>query len=509
LAGAAHGAGERASEPGGRTLGRRSTRALLASILLLGAGLRLASIDFALELERARPDEEYVSGKALEMVRTGDPNPRFFHYPSLALYANAAVLALAPPLRDGPRARLASRLLSAAAGVGTLWLVFGLGRALFSAPAGLAAALLMAVAYLPVRESHFGTTDALLTFFVCAAVLAALRARGRPAGLRAAAVLAGLAAGTKYPGLLALGPVCWLVATEARGSLRERARELVLAPAIAGAVALCTTPYLVLDPEVARGSLAQLAKEQWTEPAASSAPLHAFTFALRHGLGLPLLSLGLAGVVAAPRRAAALLAVWLLPFYLATAATPIHVARYALPLAPPLCLAAAAFALRLPVPGALRLALILVLALPPLVSSLRFDRLLGREDTRLLASRWIEAELEPGTPLAVVMGYGAPPVPEGHPVGFVKAWGRAVDAAMQQGYRHLVVHEHPALPIYSPILPSLRRRLAGAILIAEFDPFRPGVPPGRYDALDAFYLPYAGFGGVVRPGPRITIWELR
>ena len=476
---------------------------------MLGAGLRLASIDFALDLEQARPDELFVSGKALEMVRTGDPNPRFFHYPSLALYANAAVLALAPPLRDGPRARLASRLLSAAAGVGTLWLVYGLGSALFSAPVGLAAALLMAVAYLPVRESHFGTTDALASFFVCASVLAALRARGRHAGLRGAAALAGLAAGTKYPGLLALGPVCWLIATEARGSARERVRELALAPVLAGAVALCTTPYLVIDPAAARGSLGQLAKEQWTEPSASLAPLYAFTFALRHGLGLPLLSLGLAGLVAAPRRTTALLVAWLAPFYLATAVTPIHVARYALPLVSPLCLAAAAFALRLPLSPALRLALVFVVALPPLVSSLRFDRLLGREDTRLLASRWIEAELAPGTPLAVVVGYGAPPVPESHPVGFVKAWGRAVDAAMAQGYRHLVVHEHPGLPIYSPVLPSLRRRLAGATLLAEFDPLRPGVPPGRYDALDAFYLPYAGFGSVVRPGPKITIWELR
>lgn len=469
----------------------------------------MASIDFALALERARPDEEYVSGKALEMVRTGDPNPRFFHYPSLALYANAAVLVLAPPLRGGEHARLVSRLLSAAAGVGTVGLVFGLGAALFSAPAGLVAAALLAVAYLPVRESHFGTTDALMTCFVCASVLVAARARGRHARLRWAAVLAGLAAGTKYPGILALAPVGWLIATEARGSARERLRELVLAPALAGVVALCTTPYLVLDPEVARASLSQLAKEQWTDPAATPAPLHAFTFALRYGLGLPLLSLGLAGLVAAPRRQAALLWVWVLPFFLATAFTPIHVARYALPLAPPLCLAAAAFALRLPLAPVLRAALVVVVAVPPLVSSLRFDRLLGREDTRLLAARWIEEELEPGTPVAVVVGYGAPPVPEGYPVGFVKAWGRAVAAAREQGYRHLIVHEHPALPIYSPVLPSLRQRLAGAILLAEFDPFRPGVPPGRYDALDAFYVPYAGFGSVVRPGPRITIWRLR
>ena len=31
--------------------------------------------------------------------------------------------------------------------------------------------------------------------------------------------------------------------------------------------------------------------------------------------------------------------------------------------------------------------------------------------------------------------------------------------------------------------------------------------PGWYDQHDAFYLPLIGFGGVVRPGPDVTIYE--
>ncbi len=31
--------------------------------------------------------------------------------------------------------------------------------------------------------------------------------------------------------------------------------------------------------------------------------------------------------------------------------------------------------------------------------------------------------------------------------------------------------------------------------------------PGWYDQHDAFYLPLVGFGGVVRPGPDVTIYQ--
>jgi hypothetical protein len=43
----------------------------------------------------------------------------------------------------------------------------------------------------------------------------------------------------------------------------------------------------------------------------------------------------------------------------------------------------------------------------------------------------------------------------------------------------------------------------------EFDPYRPGedAVPVFYPA-DAFYIPFAGFGAVVRGGPWVRVWRI-
>jgi hypothetical protein len=47
------------------------------------------------------------------------------------------------------------------------------------------------------------------------------------------------------------------------------------------------------------------------------------------------------------------------------------------------------------------------------------------------------------------------------------------------------------------------------VLRAEFDAFEPGSSDGWFDQIDAFFLPFRGFGGVASPGPNISIFERR
>jgi hypothetical protein len=84
----------------------------------------------------------------------------------------------------------------------------------------------------------------------------------------------------------------------------------------------------------------------------------------------------------------------------------------------------------------------------------------------------------------------------------------AVREGEREGFRHLVTHEHPALHRFSRIDESLAKRLESASLLARFEPFRRGEPPGRFDELDAFYVPYQRPGSVARPGPVVSIWRL-
>lgn len=493
-------------------LNDRGQRFVLLGIALVAAALRLGSIDFALGVERARPDEEFISGRALAMVRTGDPNPHFFHYPSLLIYVNAFLLWLLPWFQDGAGARLLSRLLSAASGVLEVLLVGRLGARVFSRRTGLIAAVFVAFAYLHVRESHFGTPGSHMSLLVTASVLLAERARseGRPALLRLAGAAAGFAASTKYPGVLALSPL--LVSAALAGwSGRKKLREIGVAVLLAVLCFAVASPFLFLDLAGARGSLSQMVSELWGEAAPPEfQPLFPLTFSLRYGLGIALLSLAFCGLAVCSReRQGVLLFSWVVPFYVAAAFTPIVFARYGLPLVPPLALAAGALVERLTVPGAVRLALLSLAVLEPFARSIAFDARLGGEDTRESAHRWMTDRLPGGAGVMVCEGYGAPPVPEGHPVRRVRSRLAAVRDGEKEGFSYLVTHEHPALAGFSRVDESLRRRLTQAEKLVEFSPFPDSGAAGVYDPYDAFYLPFADFSGVERPGPRITVWRLR
>jgi 4-amino-4-deoxy-L-arabinose transferase-like glycosyltransferase len=459
-------------------------------LLLLAAGLRLWSIDFGLDIDRVRPDEEYIVGTAERMLATSDPNPHFFHYPTLLPYLNAMLLRFAP---ESVAPRLLGRMITAAFGVGTVLLLALLGNRLFSREVGFFAALFLAVAYGHVRESHFATTDVPLLFFVTASVAAGAEARlrGSLAFLRIAAGLAGLAASTKYTGVLALGPLLFLGAGLPGLSTREKLRELLVAGVLFLGAFAATSPFVLLDAEGARSSLSELIGETWGGRRLSSPdPLYPLTFAMRHGLGLGLLSLGLMGLATAGRDfRRALLFLWCGLFYAAAAVTATRFARYSFGVTAPLCLAAADFATRVSGRKSLKLGLALSAAVPPLLDAVAFDRVLGREDTRSLASSWIEDHLPPGTPILVSAGYGAPPIPQGYPFREVRFRLGAVREGERAGFLYLATHDHPALRKYSRIDEALESRLESAKLLVRFTPFREGESPGLFDELDAFYVP--------------------
>ena len=484
-------------------------RSRWGSLLLLAAGLRLWSIDFGLDIECVRPDEEFVVGKAQQILETGDLNPHFFHYPSLLMYVNAALLRVAG---DSFEPRLVGRLFTVACGLGTVLLLGVLGARLFSPTVGLLAGLFLAAAYQHVRESHFATTDVPFVFLVTASLWAAAEGRiqSRLSLFRLSASLAGLAASIKYPGVLALIPGLFLGTSLPGLSFRDRARQILFGCVLFAAAFAVTSPFVLLDAQGARHSVSELFREVWGDRRLASRDLlFPMTFSLLHGLGLPLLSLGVMGFLAGSRRwNGFLLVLWFATFYAVAAVTPTRFARYSLPAVPPLCLAAALFVESLPARRIMKQGLVLAAILPSLLDSISFDRVLGREDTRSLAASWIAENLPRGTPVMVSDGYGAPPIPAGYPVREVGFRLGAVREGEREGFTHLLTHEHAALYRFSRVDESLKERLRSAALLARFVPFRDGIAPGLYDALDAFYLPYQRPGSVERPGPVVSIWRL-
>src|SRR5688572_7028867 len=142
----------------------------VAAILIVAATARLWGIHFGFPHLNARPDEGAIVSIAGGMYN-GDLNPHFFNYPALfmltvagamtVLHAAATLLPWLPlPLvSDTTTAFRIARYLSAAAGIFSVLLLFRIGQRLFGRPAGLASAALLAVAFLHVRDSHFGVTE--------------------------------------------------------------------------------------------------------------------------------------------------------------------------------------------------------------------------------------------------------------------------------------------------------------------------------------------------------------
>ena len=209
--------------------GGRVDPLFLTAILGVAASVRLWAISFGLPHPNARPDEEAVASiaSAFYLGVFGETN---FIYPPLFMLVLAGtwrlVFSLVPPTlawmhirpatfaRTLPAERLTARLLSAAAGTVSVWLVFRIGLRLFGRSAAFTGAG-SALAFLHVRDSHFGVTDIPMTCMVLVAFLAIVKLSesGSDRDLATASLLTGLAVATRYNAALLVLPATFAIRT--------------------------------------------------------------------------------------------------------------------------------------------------------------------------------------------------------------------------------------------------------------------------------------------------------
>jgi dolichyl-phosphate-mannose-protein mannosyltransferase len=515
-----------------------SVRILLGAIVLLATALRIWGIDYGLPHPLARPDEERIANMALRMLSDRTLGPGEFIYPSLqkylcaaALEAHFAILRLsgrAPTMADfiewvtvvHPRLYYRTcRLVSVLTGVATVPLVFALGRGLSGQRrVGLIAALLLAVCYLHVRDSHFATVDVTMTFFTTLSLCLALAAArtGRMAAFAAAGLAAGLAAATKYNAAVVCVAVLaagWARVREHRDERRAAAGWLPAAAAAAIAGFLIGVPFAIRERDRMLGAMAMVSRALYAGQGPTAFLVHAVD-SLPGGLGWPLYLAGLAGIARAAFRRRPEDWVWLsfaIVFYVMIG--PVHwvVPRYVLPLVPLFVVAAAQLAFDLTSRSRpLRACAIVLLAAPTLWRSIQYDRVASRPDTRVLAADWIADNVPARSRIAMCEGYGMPVLHGKRPGRMpflpkpIACW-RAELASLNAPY--LVTHEHPRLGW----APSGHYR--GALderwrPVATFSPFSgASVGDAHFHGGDAFYIPYTGLDAVTRGGPVVTVWE--
>jgi hypothetical protein len=401
----------------------------------------------------------------------------------------------------------------------TLLFVFRIGSRLASTEGGLAAAALMAVAFLPVRDSHFGTTDASATLAVVIAIdamTAASTARRPTIALGVAGLFAGVGAAIKYLPAILLIPILVSACVGARRRpsgrrFRHAALCCAAAAGTTGAAFLAGAPYTILAfPEFRRGFAAQ-ARQSF---GAGIDPIGTAWTLLAKGLpvavGLPLAVVGVLAILwavrgpAARRLVALAIAIYVAILSLAT----FSLYRYLLPVVALLCVLVGSFcsdvAGRL---GARWRAVVLatiVIALgaEPLLRSIAIVRLFTRETTfeEVAAVIAVQPDHPPVcAPCATKLGsLGYLPL---DPLG----WPAGRDVLLL-----IARHPHPVIgDEWTPLRGAIEsspsaRKLHEVQAFRDFHGTR-----ASFEVADWFLYPVAGFEGVERGGPDLLLYRIR
>ena len=404
---------------------------VLMAAVAIGVALRVAGLAHALP-HVYNPDEVSIVSRALALG-SGDFNPHNFLYPSLFFYLLAAavgafaglqwvtghVLALAAFeaqfWRDPTAVYLVARSLPVLAGVLTIVATWRLALKVGDRTGARVAAVLMAVAYVPVRDAHFVKHDVPATLLILLAALASWRVwkqgRGRDYALAGASM--GVASALHYYAVCAVVPLLCAHGLRAGSSWRRWVgpRLWLAAAASLAAFAACS-PYVLLDwPTALRDIQANRAvivdRAQETYGLFGSA-IPQLRILANQGTGLAWLAAGCLGVVALARRSRAT-ALWLASFpavFIVFIANSWPYGRTANPLYPFLAIFAAVGIVslaqwfrRYAAAGAILLAV--VAAATPFVRSMTLVHLLRQADTRTLAGSWIESNVPAGSSMAV------------------------------------------------------------------------------------------------------------
>ena len=428
--------------------------ALILLILLTAIVVRVWGLGFGLPHTYHFDEPTYISA-ALNTAAGNigrQPNPTGFSNILLVEYGAYFLLGRATGVFDSlaqfeqayradiSNFMLLSRLTSAIIGTINVYALYRLGKAVFGRRVGLFAAAFLSVAFLHVRDSHYGVPDVSMTAFVTVCVWFAIMAytgQNRTYLLLTAAC-AGFAVAVKWTAW-PVGFTLLIVAMSlksngfAEQSFRHYASQFMYV-VFTGLLGFIIGGFQILLESKAFFDYALLeltAGEaggfgDWQIDSVPGWLFYIKTMA--YGIGYLPFGAALGGIVlwlisSVKERAWWMFGILLsfpISYYLIMGSTRHYFSRYTLPFLPFMALFSAVFISRLydyanakkwPLQGKVFVvSLALLLPAQSLVSSIRHDILLTRVDTRTIAKEWIEANLPEGTRIAIDYPIHGPPL---------------------------------------------------------------------------------------------------
>ncbi|MFH1368197.1 MAG: glycosyltransferase family 39 protein [Elusimicrobiota bacterium] len=388
-------------------------------ILAVSSLLTLWGLLWGLPLKKAHIDEAVVVFYSLRFL-TGDLNPHvFFDYPTLypymlgtlyfayfligklfGIFQNMDSFIGIYLSGNASAFYIIGRLLSAAFGTGSVYLVYRLGKENF-AGGGLLPALAMALIPISVLYGHYAMVDTTCVFFLLASFLFFSRhfKDGKTPDLYKGSFLMGLGIAAKYyPAVFFIPVLVYLLAVKKYHRALASA-GLVLAGFIAGC------PFALIDFQAFYSRFADRFNYIVWGPAGGgsvpSANLIIFVKTFADVFKPALLLLLIAGIVfyILKNRNTGKLLLWIIcpALYIAFLLTwKIVSPHYFLPVIPFLLLAGIS-GLDSDKYGRIIRTAIIIACLFPAYQSVKTDILLSKEDTRLTALKWMRTNIEPGS----------------------------------------------------------------------------------------------------------------
>jgi 4-amino-4-deoxy-L-arabinose transferase-like glycosyltransferase len=534
---------------------------LLFTIFVLALFLRFYGISFGLPYEYHVDEDQYVR-QAATMGSSGlNPadwfNPPFYKYLLLAEYGSLYLFGKAlgwytstadfgaQMTLDPTWLYLLGRGTSALFGALTVLVTYFIGVKAYSRIVGLFSSALMAVAFLPVRESHFAVNDAAASFFITTALLGAvgITKNGTIRWYLLAGVASGLGFATKYHALAVVVPVILAHFLSPDISFRKpRLDKLLFFFTIATISAIVVSPYFFFSYQELLRDMIALSNAGQSGFLWEIDPDGGYLFYLKTlmwGMGWPLGSFAILAAIVAPFRRNRIDFVllsfpWLVFLYLGS--QEMFFGRFMLPVIALMIIVSISLLVEISSRvirhslwrKAALLSMLIILSIQPFAASIRFNSLITKEDTRAIAKEWIEQNLPEGTRVAMDWHFHCPPLstmdrPIANSSKTYHVWmpefgvgtglvDNSLDWYRQNGYEYLVAcsslynlvamdkeQNQARIVFYS----SLDRNL---VLINEVYPSGTAKePPFIFDEM---YGPTISLWQRDRPGPVIKIYQL-
>ncbi|MBN3041223.1 MAG: glycosyltransferase family 39 protein [Candidatus Omnitrophica bacterium] len=547
-------------------------------ILISAVILRSWGLGFGLPNRSCRPDEELITDIAASFLNHF--HPQTFFYPSfykylvmffyLIYYGLGRICgqfsnyigflftyAVKPQVFF-----LISRSISVVLGSASVYMVYLIARRLFKEKEALLSALYLAMAYLHVRDSHFGVTDVPATFFILVSIFFIIKAFNDYSlkNYSFAAIFAGLAASTKYSGALLIVPMFLahffnVFSSKAKIIKLVFDKKIILFVALMALFFIIGSPYVLLDFPQFKNDLLY----EWRHLARGHGIMlgrgwfYHLKFSLFYGLGFSLFLSGLAGILVSlrqnPKKTLVLLSFPFAYFLLAGKGHTVFV-RYSIPLVPFLCISAAVFSVFIINKFKTRtriltgFCLVVFLLYPSVLNIIKFNILLSRPDNRLVTGQWVHMNIPQGNSIFQTGSeWGKVELwhkPNKNPRFFLwmKFKDRKKVLELIDNYRkdnNIIGYEQwdfdcksktflykgqnqKGLPGYifvqrSPLQYSKVPQEIELLLIKHYTLLKSfeasdlSNKKNIYDRQDALFMPYAGFNKVKRPGPNFYIYK--